>query len=76
MMLIILCDSDDARKIVEQTVMNLMLNDGILTAPAYNAQAFYMENAAGLGIYDETIVRNVDPAAVALLFGGDESADA
>lgn len=74
--LAIICDSDDAKKIVEQTVISLMDSEGIMLAPAYDAQGLYMESVGSLGICDQKTIRNVDVNVVATMFGGDKNADA
>lgn len=76
MLMVILCDSDDARKIVQQTIMSLAGSLGFMIAPAFAAQESIYHSVAGLGLVDAKIMRNVNVDVITGLLGGDENADA
>lgn len=76
MMLVIICDSDDARKIVEQTFISVMEGYGVCIAPAYAAQKQVAESLLGMGIVDAKIMRNVNVEVIMTMFGGEDHENA
>jgi hypothetical protein len=74
--LVILCDSDDARKIVEQTIISLYAIYGVMLAPSFQAQDKVMESLLSLGLVEAKIMRNAKAEVVKQLLGGGEDADA
>lgn len=74
--LVIICDSDDARKIVEQTIISLHANYGVMLAPGFHAQGRVMESILSLGLVDVKTMRNTRIDVVKGLLGGEKDADA
>ncbi|MDO5292753.1 MAG: hypothetical protein Q4F05_08385 [bacterium] len=74
--LAVLCDSDDARKIVEQTIVSLYANEGVMLVPAYHMQNRVMESIVSLGLLDEKTMRNTKVTVIRGMLGGDNDADA
>lgn len=72
----ILCDSDDARQIVEETLVSLFLKHGVLITPGFNNQKRICESNLSLGLINETLIRNVTLGMAKALMGGDKSGDA
>lgn len=72
----IICDSDDARKIVEQTVVSLYANAGVMLAPAYHTQTKVFESMLSLGLIDAKTMRNLRVDVARGLLGGECDADA
>ncbi|MDD3186809.1 MAG: hypothetical protein PHT76_16135 [Anaerostipes sp.] len=72
----IICDSDDARKIVEQTVVSLYANAGVMLAPAYHTQTKVLESMLSLGLIDAKTMRNLRVDVARGLLGGERDADA
>ncbi|MGI6502152.1 MAG: hypothetical protein ACOX1S_14990 [Anaerostipes sp.] len=72
----IICDSDDARKIVEQTVVSLYANAGVMLAPAYHTQTKVFESMLSLGLKDAKTMRNLRVDVARGLLGGEHDADA
>lgn len=68
-----LCDSDDARAIIEKTVITLFSNLGFALASSYGAQENAYESAVSLGITDYCVMRNVDMEVVSklMMYGGE-----
>lgn len=58
------CDSDDARAIVEKTLIMMFSNDGFALAPCIGLQASAAVSIMTLGITDYTVMRNVDISKV------------
>lgn len=71
-----ICDSDDARKIVEQTVVSLYENAGVMLAPAYHMQKKVFESIESFGLMDAKTMRNVTSEVAKGLMGGESDADA
>lgn len=76
MEMVILCDSDDAREIVEQTVLAIMTSYGVVSTVGYHFQRELAESILSLGLIDVTSMRNTNEEVVRMLIGGDPSADA
>ena len=76
MLLVIICDSDDARKIVEQTVVSIMEGWGFCVAPAYANQKQTYYSLLGMGIVDAKVMRNVNVNVLETLYGGENDEDA
>lgn len=74
--LVILCDSDDAREIIEKTIISLANGYDIMLAPSFHEQKRVAESAISLGLLDKKIMRNVKVDVADMLLGGDEGADA
>lgn len=74
--LVILCDSDDARKIVEETIVTLFANAGVMLAPAYHMQNRVLESILSLGLLDVKTMRNTNATVVREMLGGEIDADA
>jgi hypothetical protein len=72
----IICDSDDARKIVEQTIVSLYANAGVMLAPAYHMQTKVLESMLSLGLLDAKTMRNIKLDVARGLLGGESDADA
>lgn len=66
------CDSDDARAIIEKTLITMFSNCGFALAPTFGAQEKAAESVIGLGITDYSIMRNVDMDVVSdlAMYGG------
>lgn len=62
--ILLLSDSQDAKKIVEETLKNLMRSEGILIAPAFDAQGAYLESVFSLGLCEKSLSRNTEVAVV------------
>ena len=76
MILVIVCDSDDARKIVEETVVSVMEKWGFCIAPAYATQKQVYHSLLSMGIVDAKVMRNVNVDILETLFGGESDEDA
>lgn len=63
------CDSDDARAIIEKTLITMFSNCGFALAPTFGAQEKAAESVIGLGITDYSVMRNVDMDVVSDLVG-------
>ena len=74
--LVILCDSDDAREIIEKTVIALANNYDIMLSISFHEQRAVTESVLSLGLIDNKIMRNVRAEVVESLVGGDTDADA
>lgn len=72
----ILCDSKDAREIVEETLISVFLKYGVLIAPSFHNQKRVMESALSLGLTDEILMRNVRVNVAERLIGGEQDGDA
>lgn len=66
------CDSDDARAIIEKTLITMFSNCGFALAPTFGAQEKAAESVIGLGITDYSVMRNVDMDVVSdlAMYGG------
>jgi len=74
--IVILCDSDDARDIIEKTIISLANGYDLLLSPSFYEQKKVTESAISLGLLDSTIMRNVKVDVVEKLIGGGSDADA
>jgi len=74
--LVILCDSDDAREIIEKTVIALANNYEIMLSTSFHEQRTVTESVLSLGLIDSKIMRNVRVEVVESIVGGDKDADA
>lgn len=54
------CDSDDARAIIEKTLITMFSNCGFALAPVFGAQEKAAESVISFGITDYNVMRNVD----------------
>lgn len=70
--ILLLSDSLDAKKIVEETLKNLMRSEGILIAPAFDAQGAYLESVLSLGLCEKSLSRNTEVAVVKAMLGGEK----
>lgn len=70
-LLVIICDSDDARKIVEQTVTSILESYDFMSTVAYGMQELVYHSLLGFGIKDAKVMRNVDINVVEKMFGGE-----
>lgn len=73
---VIMCDSKDATKIVEQTMASLFVKNNILIVPAYHKQKQVAESVLSFGLVDNKIMRNVSKDFIRSMLGGEEDADA
>ena len=71
-----MCDSDDAREIIEKTVIALANNYDIMLSISFHEQRAVTESVLSLGLIDNKIMRNVRAEVVESLVGGDTDADA
>ena len=71
MLLAIICDSDDARKIVEQTFVSVFEGYGFCMAPAFANQKQVYHSLLSFGIADAKVMRNVDINVLSEVFGGE-----
>ncbi len=74
--ILVFTDSDDARKIIEETIRQLMYQNNVLLTPCYHRQKLVMESILSLGITEEKNIRNVDKSVVRKVLGGENDADA
>ena len=74
--LVILCDSDDAREIIEKTVMAVANGYDIILTPSFYEQKKVTESVMSLALIDSKIMRNVKVDVVGNLMGGGIDADA
>ena len=74
--LVILCDSDDAREIIEKTVIALANNYEIMLSTIFHEQRTVTESVLSRGLIDSKIMRNVRVEVVESIVGGDKDADA
>lgn len=72
LMILLLSDSLDAKKIVEEILKNLMRSEGILIAPAFDAQGAYLESVLSLGLCEKSLSRNTEVAVVKAMLGGEK----
>ena len=73
---VIICDSNDARKILEETIQSVFLGHGIIITPSFHMQRAVAESMLSLGLLDQMIMRNVSTNVAELMLGGEEDADA
>lgn len=74
--IILLCDSLDAKKIVEETLISVFLKYGVVIAPSFHHQKCVMESALSLGLMDHKLVRNVSVTVTKACMGGEIDGDA
>lgn len=74
--LVFFCDSEDAMRIVGNTIEAIALAKGLTLAPAFNMQAAVVESALTYGLIDYKVMRNVSEKTIYALLGGEEDADA
>lgn len=74
--LVIMCDSDDAREIIEKTVIALANNYEIMLSTSFHEQKKVTESVLSFGLIDSKIMRNVRVEVVESLMGGESHADA
>lgn len=70
-LLVIICDSDDARKIVEQTVTSILESYRFMPTASFGMQGLVYHSLVGFGIKDAKVMRNVDINVVKAMFGGE-----
>ena len=75
-MLVIICDSDDARKIVKQTVSSILEGHDLMPASAYGMQGLVYHSLLGFGIKDAKVMRNVNVNVLEAMFGGEDDENA
>lgn len=73
--LTILCDSDDARAIIEKTVLSYLSRAGALTSPAIGCERNAFLSALSFGLIEQSAARNVPPDTVNQIFGRAYAAD-
>ena len=66
----LLCDSKDARRIVKETLILLLLQEGFVTAPCFLSQNQALESGLSLGFSDYTVTRNASKELVQQMLGG------
>lgn len=74
--IVIMCDSDDARKIIEKTVISIANGYELMLAPSFHEQRKVAESVISFGLIDKKIMRNVAVDVTDGLMGGGENADA
>lgn len=74
--IILLCDSKDARKIVEETLISLFLKYGVVIAPSFHSQRAVVESSLSLGLVERSFIRNVKTEVAKALIGGEMDGDA
>jgi hypothetical protein len=74
--IILLCDSKDARKIVEETLISLFLKYGVVIAPSFHSQRAVVESSLSLGLVEQNFIRNVKTEVAKALIGGEMDGDA
>ena len=68
--LVILCDSKDARNIMEETITSIFLSHGIMMTPGFHRQGKIAESVMSFGLMENKIMRNVSQDVVKGLMGG------
>jgi len=74
--IILLCDSKDARKIVEETLISIFLKYGVVIAPCFHMQRAVMESSLSLGLLEESFIRNTKTMVAKAMLGGEIDGDA
>ena len=72
----IMCDSNDARQIVEETLISIFLKYGVVIASSFHNQKRVSESAISLGLVDDCLMRNVKADVAKKMMGGDTDGDA
>lgn len=72
---VIICDSDDVRKILEETITSVFLGHGVVITPSFHMQGEVAESMLSLGLLDYKIMRNVSLEIAGKMLGGEEDAD-
>lgn len=57
--LLFTCDSDDARKIIEKTILAIFGGAGFILAPSIGTQKETAESLLSLGLFERQVMRNV-----------------
>ena len=73
---VFICDSDDARKILEETILSVCLGQGVILTPSFHMQRRVAESVLSYGLLDYKIMRNVDVNVAGQMLGGERNADA
>lgn len=76
LLVVIICDSDDARKIVEDTILSVFLGQGVVITPSFHRQKEVAESMLSLGLLDYKMMRNVRLKIAKQMLGGEEDEDA
>ena len=74
--LVVLCDSDDARDIIEKTIISLANGYDFILSSSFYEQKKVAESVFSLGLLDSKIMRNVKVDVVESLMGGGSYEDA
>ena len=69
--IVLLCDSDDAREIIEKTVISLANGYEIMLSPSFHEQKSVAESVISFGLLDKKIMRNVGVDVADMLLGGE-----
>lgn len=69
--IVLLCDSDDAREIIEKTVISLANGYEIMLSPSFHEQKGVAESIISFGLLDKKIMRNVNVDVADMLLGGE-----
>jgi len=69
--IVIVCDSDDAREIIEKTVVSLANGYDIMLSSSFHEQKSVAESAISFGLLDKKIMRNVRTGVADMLLGGE-----
>lgn len=69
MQLVFLCDSDDARSIIEKTILAMFTSAGYVVCSTFGVQKSMAESILSLGFVDRKYMRNVSIEAVNTLLG-------
>ena len=73
--IILLCDSKDARKIVEETLISIFLKYGAIIAPSFHNQQRVMESCMSLGLLESGLIRNTKSNVAKALLGREGETD-
>lgn len=73
---LVLCDSEDAKQIVEQTMVSWFARQELLLVASYGKQKQTEESILSLGVFDEKTMRNVNLEVIRNMLGGMENANA
>ena len=70
MSIVVLCDSDDARQIIEQMLVAMCANRDVLLATSFGRQKKTADSILTLGIFEERTMRNVNEKVIRGMLGG------
>ncbi len=71
---LMLCDSEDARQIVEQTMVSWFARQELLLVASYGKQQQVADSILSHGVFDEKTMRNVNIEVIRTMLGGRKDA--